>query len=502
LWIKSKGFNAIRVIQNPLPEDFYRICDEIGLLCFQDLPINLFSRPGDSEEAFLDNWNSYYNHLGRLANQFSSISAVGINFQSDAASEKHLDLLNNFQSTAKKLTIPIYISSLNHHPGLNDIPDFQIIEIFRRSELLKRLDFFRLNYPDYVIFPSGYTKAVSYRVDSTKFNGDLYEISKFYEKARAEFEAEELFGQFTTTYSDFFLQFPSNQNNINGDPSLNKTGLVDLTRQSRQFAGITNEISVTKTLKAQEQNSQSYLYIVFGLLNLFLFLFFYRQLLEFRLNIHYSLKKAHGFFVNLQERIQIPNGQSFLLLFVVSVNGAIILSAFTYYYRNNLFLDYLISLIFFTPELKLWIIKTIWNPLAFLVFGTLFGFLVFLLFAVVLKLFSLFGKSNVQIRQAIAVSAWSAVPIVLLTPLAIVFYNILATFESYWIMLIVLLYFYFWFYVRWINGTRVLADKLFLRTFMLLSLFFLGCTAIVLYYFQHKINIIEHLQFLYHLYSS
>ena len=131
---------------NPLPVDFYRICDELGLLCFQDLPINLFNRSNDSEDTFLENWKSYYDYLNQLSTQFSSVSGIGINFQLDGASNKHFDLLNNFQSIIRKSTIPKYIIILNHHPELHHMADFQIIEIAKRNELQEQLNFISENF--------------------------------------------------------------------------------------------------------------------------------------------------------------------------------------------------------------------------------------------------------------------------------------------------------------------------------------------------------------------
>jgi hypothetical protein len=203
--------------------------------------------------------------------------------------------------------------------------------------------------------------------------------------------------------------------------------------------------------------------------------------------------------VNLQERIIIPHGQSLLLILVVALNGAIMWSSIAFYFRNNLILDYLLSLFFFNAKSKLLVSQIIWNQPLFLGAGVAIFIIVFYGSAVLIKILSLFGEPRVTFRQAVAVSAWSAVPTVFLLPFGIIFYNLLLTLKSYWIIIAVLLYFHLWIYLRWINGTRVLTERQYFRIFLLFTFLGFFIAALVLILYQNQINLFDHLRFAFHL---
>jgi hypothetical protein len=493
--IKEKGFNAVRMVLHPLPEEFYRICDGLGLLCFQDLPLLFFN----TDSTSLLKWESYYGYVKQLAEQYSSVVAGGVAYQMDGESKKHFAKLDQLLKSTNESGILKYISSINPNLQNNQI-DFQLVDIFHRNTVEKELEHLNKKFAGFTYFPSAFSKPLSYRVDSTTITHGLGQIRNLIKKVDEEIVQGRIPGQFILTYSDFYLDFPSLQNGSQKNPELSQTGLVDLNRQPRHFFDNQEAEISDVPIITEARSVKSYLYILLGIANLFLFLYSYRRFTEFRHNVNYSLKKTHGFFVNLQERIIIPHGQSLLLIFVISLNGAIIWSSFFFYFRNNLILDYLLSLLFFTPETKLWISDLIWNQPLFLVIITFLHLVIFYGLAIFIKIFSLFGQSRVTFKQSIAVSAWSTVPFVFLLPFGIIFYNILISLKSYWIIIVVLLYFHIWVYLRWINGTRVLTERRHSRIFAFVTFLGVLTTAIVLIFYQYQINLFDHLRFLYHLY--
>jgi hypothetical protein len=505
-WIKRSGFNVIRIIMHPLPEQFYTLCDEMGLLCFQDLPIYFLNKPVESTDVQFREFKRQYEYLLDLAGRHASIAAAGIAFQFDGISKWQAQSLVELLKVLKKSHLPLYISTPIPHSDTYEKIDFQIVDLISRTSFESELEKLQEIYGENTYFPSAYSKALSYRVDSTTVIEALAQITALYDDVRLRQRRGIINGHFILTYNNFLFQLPSLQNGSLQNPYLNNVGMVDLNRNPRihfRNAEIDTLVRIDRdALVVSEAHSAiSYMYVILGLLNLFLFLVFYRQFLEFRLNLHYSLKKPHGFFINLQERIIIPHGQSLLLIFVVSLNGAIIWSSLGFYFRNNLLLDYLTSIIFLSPDVKLWVIKLVWNQINFLIFETVFSILIFLSLSVIIKVVSLFGNARVQFSQALAVSAWSGVPFIFLLPVGVVMYNLLIAFKSYWIMLLILLYFHFWFFLRWINGTRVLTDRLYSRIFAFFFILVLISAAVVIYFYQQKINLFEHLKFVYHLYT-
>lgn len=502
LWIKGKGFNAVRVVLNPLPEMFYKLCDETGLLVFQDLPFVFMGL----DKAKLAKWKQYYNYEYQLTNRFSSLAAVGLAYEIDGESPGNTRALKQFLDSINPPPLLRYASSPNSNQDMAPYLDFQISEVIHRNDVEKGLNRLMQKFSGHPFIPSAFAKPVSYRADSTTITYDLFQIESLFQYVTQLMEEGKIAGQFILTYSDFYLDFPSLQNALQEDPAMCKTGLVDLKRNPRLpmeniYSGIGKAGESDAGVISEAKSAKSYLYIIIGLFNLFFFLYLYRRFSDFRNNVNYSMKKPHGFFVNLQERIIIPYGQSLLLIFGISLNGAIIWSSLIYYFRNNLILDYILSLLFFSPGSKQWVSQLIWNQPLNLLIGMIFTFIFFYGLAIFIKVLSLFGEARVTFRQAVAVSAWSAVPMLLLLPIGIVFYNLLLTMKSYWIMLVVLLYFHVWIYLRWVTGTRVLTEKPYFKIlglFTFLGLFFI---AIVIIFYQYQINLFEHLRYAFHLLS-
>jgi hypothetical protein len=505
--IKSRGFNAIRVILHPLPEQFYQICDEVGLLCFQDLPFVLFpSGEAANHRNTVQRWQEYFEYVTTLAERYNSVAGIGLAFYFDGQSPLHQQRLKTLgKRFVSSKTVPIYASTLVPSTENFDVVDFQIIDIIGRNKI--ELEFQRIYnaFEKHFFFPSAYSKALSYRIESTTVTQDIRQINDFYDKLTRNKLPGEIEGHFIPTYSDYYLQLPSIQNGMDGNFSYNRVGLVDIKRQPRDISATPQnddllsppEIGMIYEGKA----THSYLYILVGFLNVVLFLISYKRYRIFRQNLSYSIRKPHGFFVNLQERISIPQKQSFFLLLVISVNGAIVYSSFVHFYRNNLIFDYLLSLFFYVPWLKTTISRTIWDQALFLITGTVTIILLFYVFALIIKLSSFFSEGRVLLNQALAASIWSAAPFAILLPLGIFMYHILLTMKSYWILFGVLLYFLVWGYFRWINGMRVLTDRVYFRVFAFFTFLILVIGAAIAYFYNKNYNVLEHLQFVYHLYN-
>lgn len=503
--IKKQGINAIRVIMSPLPEQFYVLCDDIGLICLQDLPLIYWHRNNPAGKIS-GRWQDYIEHLSAMSKKYNSVAAIGAAFYLNAEAASQRKLLQDAVKYLKDVDVLKYASTFFPEPGIANIVDFQIVEILQRNHLEANLRKVDEALADDLYFPSAYAKAMTYRIDSTTITHDLQQIQTFYEKLMQNALTTEVEGNFITTYNDFYLQLPSLQNGMEKDFAHNRVGLVDLKRQSRGMTlsgdGDSADAPAAFGVISESRASHSFLYIIIGFLNIFVFLITYRRYRIFRQNLGYSIQKPHGFFVSLSERIIIPNKQSFFLMLVISVNGAIIFSSIAYFYRNHLLFDYILSLLYYTPWYKSLAVKVIWDQALFLVVVSLKIILIFYLLALIIKVASIIGRRRVLFNQALAVSIWAGSPFIILLPLGILMYNLLLMMKSYWIIWGVLLYFHAWFYFRWINGIRVLTDRLYSRVFLSYTLVFLIIAAAFLYFYEDRYQVIGYLEFWYRLYSK
>ncbi len=503
-WLKKENFNSIYVFDHPLPEPFYQICDELGLMVFQALPVFLNGRKGFKKYPSDSVWQAYIEQMVRLAEKHPSIVAIGIAEQYIDASPASRALLQQMTRGLPASTVPYFIHTLIPLSRLPGTVSFQMVEVIKRHRpyvaLKEILDFANRH----LLFPVVVGKAYTYRVDSTTVVHDLVQIQLLSRFMQEPLQSGQLQGSFIHTYSDYYLNMPSVQNGFHRNLFLNKIGLVNLDRQPRQT--LLNENDPTwrgaedSLVISEAFSRRSYLYVILGLLNAFLFLFIYQRFVEFRRNVLYSIKKPHGFFVNIQERRVIPFSETFLLMFVLALNAGIVWSSIFYFFRNNLVFDYLLSLVFFTPGSKAFIAGTIWHQWRFILLGTVVVMGIFYLLAVLIKLFSLRQQHRILFRQAWSGAVWSASPFLLLFPFVPLMYNLLLTMKSFWIPLGVLLYFHVWIYIRWINALRVLTDRLYGRTFLLISAILLigmvGMGAL----FQWEYGLWDHLSRIYQLF--
>jgi hypothetical protein len=147
-------------------------------------------------------------------------------------------------------------------------------------------------------------------------------------------------------------------------------------------------------------------------------------------------------------------------------------------------------------DVKLLAARIIWQPLWLVPIFTIIIMVLFVLLTIPIQIMSWLRGTKVRIRQSLATSAWSAAPFLLLLPFGMFFYNLLLVMNSYWILFAVLLYFHLWYYMRWVNGTRVMClwpyPWVFVYTLLLVLIFGGGFVL----YLQQKIDVSLHLNFL------
>ena len=496
--IRERGFNAIRVVLQPMPDWFYALCDELGMVVFQDLPLVYFGYNPQGFRDVFEQWKDHYSRMRELSLRYNSIASVGLAYYIDGKSRLQQRALDTVVKNLAALTVPTYVSTLLPAPEIGGLVDFQIVEILDRSPLSQGFQKIMDHMGNNILVPSGFTRTLNQNPDSAGVALIRSEQQHFYNQLIQDRLPGQVPGHFVQTYSDYMLHLPTVQNGPSGDPFRNQIGLVDLARQPRSIVSRENDFTLGNLGGA---SGNSVVYILIGVLNLFFFLISYRRYKVFRHNIGYSIRKPHGFFVNLSERISIPYRQSFFFLLVIAINGALVYGSATFFYRHNFLFDYLLSLVFFTPHAKAVVVGLIWNQsLNVLVLTTLL-MAAFLIPAMLTRLVAVFGRVRVIYAQALATTIWSASPMVLLLPLGIFVFTMFTALKSYWILIGVLLYFHAWVYLRWINGTRVLTDRLYSRIFPIITLILLLAGAGFAYAGEKFYHVLEYLRQLKHLYD-
>jgi hypothetical protein len=505
-FVRAQGFNAVRIGFFPQFEMIYDLADSLGLLCLQDLPFPFLKLTSDQDTSQNALIKSYLTDFLEIMAQHPSVVGIGFgNFYQEikeATKQKWQEFHREITDTTRFIA---YACTFNPSLMEKNLFDYFCLEILERNHQQEYLTKVRhLLKPDIPVFVSGLSKAVSYRVDSTAIVQDLSQMIELYQRIKYT-EFKDLFtGQVILTYSDYYLETPSVQAGPANDFILNTVGICDIKRNFKPLAKqALRHTGLVTAIELHQEGSTgfgNYVFIIFGLVNFLVFAVIYRTFIDFRRNINRAIRKPHGFFMDLQERRLITYGQSFFLMIIMSVNAAVMIGGILFFFRNNLYLDYLLSLLFPSEGLKLVIVEMIWKPLYLITVLSLIVMLLFLIFALPVRILSLFRVSKVRARQSIAISTWAGVPFLLLLPFGMFFYNLLIVLNSYWILFAVLLYFHVWYFIRWMSGTRVMTALSYARVFVFCLFILVAIFGGIIYYLESKIDLFAHLDFLFHLF--
>jgi hypothetical protein len=510
LEIKTSGFNLLRIAYYPQSKRFYHLTDSLGLMCLQDLPVPLLLNGLIKDSLQTQKLLGYVGNFQRIAHEHPSVIGIGVGY---FYVENLVRNQNRFESLMKKISSDrhwlSYVGHFDRTALEQSSAELGILEILERNEPDVYLDKLEnrqtFNLP---LILSGLSRSFSYPPDSSQSLTHLTSLENFRWSLMQKVVQDKIAGQILFTYSDYFLETPSLQSGSKFQSTfqLFSSGLWSLNRQIKPEGELILKERWVHTEDISQSSSgreiHTYLFIIIGIINFFIFLFIYRSFMEFRKNVFRSIRRPHGFFVELFERRMISFEQSFYLMLVISVNAAVMLGGILYFFRNNLLLDYFISLFLTQPEAKYYTIYVIWKPYLLIPALTFLVMLIFLLLTLGIQFLTFFRKPRIRLRQAVATSTWAASPFLFLLPFGMFFYNLLLGLNSYWILGIVLLYFHAWYIIRWLNGTRVMAVLSYTRVFMyalfLAILFGVG----VFLLFQRELNLTAHLKILIQLFMS
>jgi len=501
--IKKDGFNAVRVGFYPQSDYFYYLTDSLGLICFQDLPFPFVHHNLLADSLGRSKQLEYLEAFTLLIADHPSV--IGIGFPAYTTDVESSYLKEYFKSPLLDKYI-VYLAS-PFPPESNTVPKHpHILEIIERNHQEYQLSNFLNSIPDNLpVFLSGLSKAISYRVDSSAITHDLQQITELYLRLKKPQWKDRFAGQFILTFSDYYLQTPTLQGSIQNNFQMNTIGIYNIQRSLKKEVGKLRNLNQTKLvnteMESEKQQLGPFIFVIIGLINFLFFLLLYRSIIEFRHNIQRSIRKPHGFFTDLKERRIIPYTENFFLLIILSVNSAVIIGSTLYFFRNNLYMDYFLSLIFIDNRSKHLICSLIWQPHFLIPIITFIMALFVVLLSFPIWIISFFREIKVRFRHALAVSTWAASPFVMILPLGMFYYNLLLVLNSYWIPIIIILYFHIWYIFRWINGARVMTEARYARVFLFTIAIIIIFGTGTLFYWNIQVNVSEHLRFLLKLFS-
>ncbi|MBN2091036.1 hypothetical protein JW964_15590, partial [candidate division KSB1 bacterium] len=501
-FIKELGANAIRVMNYPAHPYFLKLCSELGLYVFEEIPIRYVPASIFKNTSFKELAEIYLEELIQRDKIYPCIFGWGISNTVDLADENVKIFLNSLreiiekkdsrfsyivQSSLKSSSTPIadiYFTEILNPVAINFVKQIED----KHAEKIKKNNIFTVTCPlwtgDYLNFPE-------IELESMQAYTLNHSVRRLFNQTSTD-------GVFIHCLKDFKTSNPCMfTGNIN-DLTLQPYGLINSKFEKRlavqhiaaQFQ-TNNFIPITC---AEFENQYPVFYTISGLIIILLFLFFYKAQKKLRENLYRSFLHLHGLITDIREQRNIPILSTFMLGVIISGTLAIIFSSHFYYYRNNLHFDQLLNLILPWPQMKTYLIIAVWKPAVFTFFLGAIIILAFIFQAFLTKLSGYFFHQSISFIRALTFSIWIASNYIFLIPLALIYFRLLATTQLSLELAGFITLFHFWFLIRLVHGLSTLYFVKLRQIILTFGIVTGLLTGSILFYYQRYYALFDYLE--------
>lgn len=499
--IKQAGFNSIR-FSKEIPHPYYmRICEQIGLFAFVDLPIANLPEALAGSQNFSVRSRNYLSSMMKAYEKYSAIGGFGLGSSYLLKSDEHRALLTDLSTQIKKTrNILTYASFADFSEYQIENLDFYGIEFFNQPPSEKQ------NETDNLISNIGPGKLLigeaTYTVNVGQTDGYVNKYSfeaqaKFIDDVFNFFEQNKLSGFFVNTMYDIRGDYPSLTNGYDADNKYN-IGLIDENRQQEKLAFKVLSARMKNTEKVtipigSEKDDAPMIFIITGLLLALLMGILVNSGRKFREDASRALLRPYNFFADVRDQRIISAYHTLFLAVIVSLVAALIFANLFFYIKNNVFAEKLF-VSFGSLGLLSGISYLAWHPFNSLIWLFIIVVILMILTTIVIKAASFFVRTKVYLSSVFFTVVWSLLPMVLLIPVGIILYRLLnARVGNVYIYLFLIL-FYAWLLYRLFKGISVIFDVRpgAIYFYGLLSLF--GLLLIFFIYYEVNNSVFDYLK--------
>ncbi|MDX1428620.1 MAG: glycoside hydrolase family 2 TIM barrel-domain containing protein, partial [Salegentibacter mishustinae] len=430
--IKETGFNTVRFAKCVPHPYLLRLCEQLGLIAFIELPVADVPEPIAQNQNFILRCNEFLTNYITFYGNFSSAKVIGLGSGYVPSLQSHRAILNNIAGFVKANSDLMTFASFAN-TSLQKIGnlDFYGIELFEKklsdsSKELSRLQndfgFARIlisesTYPVSIGNTDGYVNEYSYEAQA-KFFEDLFDFGS----------PDKLSGFFINSFTDYRGDYSSLLSGYN-DFNLYNIGMVGEDRGTNRlvykviYAKLNNLEKVTIPIGSKKDDAPM-VFIIFGLVLAIFMGGLVNSGKKFREDASRALLRPYNFFADVRDqRIISAFHTTFLGIVVAAVAALIVANIFFFLKTNLLFEKVLLSL--GSESIMKAINYLAWHPMLSLLWLTFSGIFLLLLLSIVLKSISLFTGTRVYISSVYFMVIWSFLPFVLLIPIGIILYRVL-----------------------------------------------------------------------------
>ena len=498
--IKETGFNVVR-FSKTVPHPYYlKLCEELGLLAFIEIPAASIPENLANNQNFMARSRNYLASYLKAYSDYSAVAAIGLGSSYLYRLESHrsllIDLGEKVKSNASLIT---YASFIGFDTGEIENVDLYGVELLNTPfiELKNDLNQLKENLGAGRLFISEATYTVNVGQTDGYVNEFSYEAqAKYFEDLLTYIDESEIAGYFINTMFDISGDYASL---LSGYESglLYNIGIAgedrDLSRLAYKVinAKLKNAERVTIPIGSTKDDAPM-VFIIVGLMLAIFMGVLVNSGRKFREDASRALLRPYNFFADIRDQRIISAHHSLFLAIIVSVTGALLTSNILYYLKTNILFEKIL-LSFGSPKLVYAASHFAWNPISALVWLSLLHIAVIVIFTLLVRSASMFVKTKVYLSSALFAIVWALLPLVLLIPLGIILYRLLMADVANLYVFIVLFIFSVWLIYRLMKGIYVIYDVSAGPVYFYSILLFLLVFGGFIIYYQVSNSVIQHL---------
>jgi len=500
--IKETGFNSVR-FSKFVPHPYYlNLCAQYGLLAFVELPGGIIPQGVAQDQNFLTRCRGFVSHYITAYEKYPAVVGIGFGGTYLAEFESHLSIIINLATLVKeKSDLITYASFGKANLSLVDNLDLYGLELINTSpsnlsveiEQLQndigkgRILISEATYPVNIGNTDGYVNEHSYEAQAKYFE-DLIDYSV----------ENELAGFFLNTMIDYRGDYSSLLSGYN-EENLYNIGIVGEDRSTNRLtykvirSKLYNLEKVTIPIGSKKDDAPM-VFIVFGLILALFMGILVNSGKKFREDASRALLRPYNFFADIRDQRIISASQTTFLGIIIATIMALIICNIFYFFKSSFILERLL-LSFGSPGIIKVVNYLAWHPLTSLIWLSLIAIILIIISSLVVKAASLFVRTRVYISSIYFTLIWSFLPIVLLIPVGIILYRVLAADIINTYIYIGLIVISFWILYRLMKGIYVIFDASPGSVYFYCTLFLVVFLGGILFYFEVENSAIQYLFF-------
>ena len=332
---------------------------------------------------------------------------------------------------------------------------------------------------------SGYVNDYSYEAQA-----------KYFEDFLDTFSKADAVGYFINSMFDYRGDYSSFLSSYNKN-NIYRIGLID---EDRKTEHLSYKVVKTKLQNGErvtipigsKQSKAPVIFVVIGLVLALIIGVLVNSGRKFREDISRALFRPYNFFADIRDQRIISSYHSTIMAFVIAVVMGLMISSVLYFLRDSIVFEKII-LSFGSVWLTGIISYLAWNPLATILWLSISFCVIIVLLILVIKFASIFIKNRVYLSSIYFSVVWAFLPLVLLIPVGIILYRLLAANVGNLYVYVALIIFAVWVFYRLMKGIYVIFDvasgSVYLYS-IIIVIFIL--TSAVLYY-EFKNSLVDYL---------